>query len=115
MYGTVAGSTAASGATRCAPALARVRARPARRVVVEVRERARAAAGVVGSLGGHRIAQFLLDLPVAEVGGGRRARDAAAVPGAVIGDHVGAGDQARGPHGHQVGVAGTDPDAGEAA
>src|SRR6202042_2528195 len=62
-----------------------------------------------------RVAQHLLGLPGPQVRGRGHAGHAVAVPRAVIGDHVGLADQARGAHRDQVGIAGADPDAEQAA
>ena len=56
---------------------------------VEVLHRAGVAAGMVGGLGGHRVDEVLLDLAGPQIRFGDAAGDAAAVPGAVVGDHVG--------------------------
>ncbi len=58
-------------------------------LAVEVLHRAGVAAGMVGGLGGDRVDQVLLDLARPQVRLGDAARDAAAVPGAVVGDDVG--------------------------
>ena len=82
---------------------------------VEVLDRAGVAAGMIGRLGGHRIDQVLLDLAGPQVRFGDAARDAAAVPGAVVGDHVGLADHPGGLDGHQLRVAGPQPDSPERA
>ena len=80
-------------------------------LAVEVLHRACVAAGMVGRLGGHRIDQVFLDLAIPQVGLGDAARDAAAVPRTVIRDDVGLRDQPGGLDRHQLGIAGTKPDA----
>ena len=84
-------------------------------LAVEVLHRARVAAGVVGGLGGHRVDEVLLDLPGAQVRLGDGAGDAAAVPGAVIGDDVGVADHPRGLDRDQLRIAGAQSDAPEGA
>ena len=84
-------------------------------VGVEVLDRAGVAAGMIGRFGGHRIDQVLLDLPGPQVGFGDAAGDAAPVPGAVIGHHVGLADHPGGLDGHQLRVAGPQPDPPERA
>src|SRR5690606_36893692 len=83
---------------------------PGRRLGVEVVHGALVAARVVGGPGGHRVDQALLDVVGAQVPGRDRAGDGPAVPGTVVGDDVGLGDDLDGPHGHQGRVAGPQPD-----
>ena len=77
---------------------------------VEVLDGTGVAAGMIGRLGGHRVDQVLLDLAGPQVRFGDAAGDAAAVSGAVVGHHVGLADHPGGLDGHQLWVAGPQPD-----
>jgi hypothetical protein len=87
---------------------------PLGRVRVELVDRALIAAWMVGGLDGDGVDQWLLDLAGAQIRFGDRPRVAAPVPSRMKGDDVRCGDQPRGLHGDQLGVAGTEPDAEEA-
>ncbi len=84
-------------------------------LAVELLHRARVAARMVGGLGGDRVDQVLLELTGPKVRFGDPARDAAAVPGAVVGDDVGLGDHLGGLDRNQLGIAGPEPDTPEGA
>ena len=79
-------------------------------LAVEVLHRAGVAAGMIGGLGGHRVDQMLLDLARPQVRLGDAARDAASVPGAVVGDDVGFADHPRRLDRHQFRIAGPEAD-----
>ena len=105
----------ALGQQRHVAARVQVRGDPVGRLGVEILHRARIAAGMVGGLGGDRVDQVLLDLPRPQVGLGDATGDAAAVPGAVVGDDVGLADHPGRLDRDQFGVAGPKPDAPERA
>ena len=84
-------------------------------LAVEVLHRACVPAGMVGGLGGHRVHEVFLDLPLPQIRFGDAASDAAAVPRAVIGDDVGLRDQPGGLDRHQFRVARAEPDAPQRA
>ena len=92
-----------------------VRGDPLGGLAVEVLHRARVAAGMVGGLGGHRVDEVLLDLTRPQVRFGDAAGDAAAVPGAVVGDDVGLADHPGRLDRDQLGIAGPQPDAPQRA
>src|SRR4029079_2657592 len=92
-----------------------MRGDPLGRLAVEGVHRARVAARMIGGLGGDRIAQVLLDLTRPQVRFGDPARDAVAVPGAVVGADVGLGDHPGRLDRDQLGIAGPQPDTPERA
>src|SRR6478752_6978602 len=92
-----------------------MRGDPLGRLAVEVVHRARVAARMIGGLGGDGIDQVLLDLTRPQVRFGDPARDAVAVPGAVVGDDVGLGDHPGRLDRDQLGIAGPQPDTPERA
>lgn len=80
-------------------------------LLVELVDGALIAAGVIGGLGRHRVDEMFFELTRPHVRFGDGARDAASVPCAVEGDHVGRADDPRRLDRHQFRVAGAEPDA----
>ncbi len=79
-----------------------------RAVRVELVDGPLVAARVVGVLGGHRVDEGFFDLPRPQVRLGDRSRDAPAVAGAVVCDHLGSFDQPGGFDRHQLRIAGAE-------
>ncbi|CEZ69320.1 Uncharacterised protein [Mycobacterium tuberculosis] len=85
------------------------------RVGVEVFERTGVAAGMIRGLGGHRVDQVLLELTGPQIRFGDAAGDAVTVWGAVIGHHIGLANHPGGLDGHQLRIAGPQPDSPQRA
>jgi hypothetical protein len=82
-----------------------------RALVVELRHRSLVTTGMIGFSGGDRVAERQLDLTLAQVRRGDLARDATAVLGTGVGDHIGPVDRVAGLNRHQFRVPRTYADA----